>query len=72
MENERNLVKYTSILDSINESSTYDDFDDVSISTNSLRDIRDRKYIHPYINAINSRLKTCDRIRQTQNELKGA
>ena len=49
---------------SIDELSTDDDSDDVSIATNSLKQIRDGSQIYPEISARDDRFKICDRIRQ--------
>ena len=43
-----------------------------SIRKNSLKDIRDRNYVHPDINGRYNRLKTCDRIRKVHSEWKWA
>ena len=72
MENEHNVAEYDSILDSINESSTDDEYDDRYISTNTLGDIRDGNYVHPDINTRDTRFKIRDCIRQTRSEWKGA
>ena len=39
---------------------------------NSIKDIWDVNYAHPYINARDSRLKMCDHINQVQSEWKVA
>ena len=51
MENRRNVAEYESIFYSIDGSSTDNEYDGRYISTNDIEDIRDRNYIHPYINA---------------------
>ena len=71
MENECNVVEDESILDSIDESYT-DNYSDGYISTKALEDIWDGNYVHPYINARDSRFRICDRIRQAQSEWKVA
>ena len=58
-------------MDSIYESSTDDEYGDVSISTNAPEEIRDRNYIHSDINLRYSRFKIRDRIRQVQSKWKG-
>ena len=55
VENELNGAEDESILASIYESSTYDDFDYGSISTNAIEDIWDGNYVHPEINARDAR-----------------
>ena len=47
LENERNSEEDESILDQIDELSTYDDSGGGSISTNSLENIWERRQIHP-------------------------
>ena len=47
MENERIVAEYGSILDSIYESSKYNDSDYVSICTNAIEDIRDGNHVYP-------------------------
>ena len=64
MENERNLVEHESMLDSIDESSAEDNFDDESISTNALEDIRN-------INVRYAILRISGRIRKAQSDWKG-
>ena len=54
-----------SILASIDYSSTDNDYDDGSISTNYLEDIRGGSQIHPELNTRYSRLKIRDCIKQT-------
>ena len=54
---EFNVAEDESILDSIDESSTYDDSDEGSTSMNSLEDIPDENYVHPDINARDDRFK---------------
>ena len=54
----------------INESYTYYDSYDGSISMNTLKDIRDGNYVHPYINTRDARLKMGDCIRQAQRKRK--
>ena len=63
MGNERNLSDDESMLDSIDESSIDYEYDDRSISTNTLEDIRYVKYLYPEINAIDARLEICEYIR---------
>ena len=72
VENECNEEEDKSSLSSIDESSTDDESDYLSISTNDLEDILEGSQIHPEINARDDRLKIRDRIRQTQNEWKGS
>ena len=55
---------------STDESSTDDDYDDGSISKNSLADIWGGNYVHLDINTIYSRFKIFDCIRQAQSEWK--
>ena len=55
MENERIVSEYGSILDSIYESSKYNDSDYVSICTNAIEDIRDGNHVYPEINARDAR-----------------
>ena len=57
---------------SIDESYTYYDSYNISISTNNLEAIRDGSYIHTDIDTIDARLKICDRIKQAQSEWKVA
>ena len=71
VENERNTEKEETISDSIDELSTYNDSDRVSISTNTLKDIQNVSQILPEINTRGSRSKICYPIEQTQNECKG-
>ena len=63
MGNERNLSDDESMLDSIDESSIDYEYDDRSISTNTLEDIRYVKYLYPDINAIDARLEIREYIR---------
>ena len=70
--NRRNLVEYGSVLASIDESSADNNSDDKYISTDYCEDIWYGIYVHPYIHERDSRLKVRDRIRQAQNEWKGA
>ena len=67
VENEHNVSEYDSLLDSIDESSTFYNSDDRSISKNALEYIRYGNYIHPDINAIYVILKIGERIRQGQS-----
>ena len=60
-----------SVLTSIENSSADDNYDNKSISKNSLEDIWDGNYVHPCINARNSRLKIRDRIRLAYIQWKG-
>ena len=46
--------------------------DDISISINTLEDIRYGSQIHQKIKVIGARLNNCERMKQTQNEQKGA
>ena len=71
MQNKRSTEDCESILSSIDESSTEYDYDDVSISTNDLKDISYGNQIHPELNAIDYIFRICDRIKQTQNEWNG-
>ena len=64
VENERNAEEDKSILDFIDESSTYDDSDDEYISTNAHKYIGYGNQIHQEINARDSWLKICDCIRK--------
>ena len=48
----------------MNELYTDDDSDDGYISRNYLKKIRDRNYVHTYINAGNYRLKILDHIKK--------
>ena len=57
-------------MDSIDESYTYYNSDNGSISKNALEEILDGIQIHPDINARYARLKICDRIKETQSEWK--
>ena len=57
-------------MDSIDESSTYDESDEVYISTKSIEDIRDISQIHPDVNTRDAKLKIRDHIFQTQSEWK--
>ena len=59
-------------MSSIDELSTDDDTDDGYISKNVPKDILDGSKIHPDNNERDARLKISDRIKQTQNEWKGA
>ena len=63
VENERNVIEDESISASIDESYTYDESNDVSISTNAIEDILYGKYVHTDINARYAILKIRDRIR---------
>ena len=72
VEIEINVEECESVLASIDDSFTDNDYDDGYISKNSLGDIWYGIQIHPEINARYSRLKIHDRIKQTQNEFKGA
>ena len=68
MENERNVAaEYESILASSDESSKYNDYNDVSLCRNALKDIRDGNYVHPDINERDTKLKILVRIRQAQS-----
>ena len=68
LENLHNTEEYESISDSIDELSTYDDYGDGSISTNTLEDIQDGIQMHIDINARDDKSKTRDHIKQTQSE----
>ena len=57
---------------SIDELSIDDDYDDRYVSTNSLKDIQDRIYIHQDINTRDAMLKIINCIRQMQSEWKGS
>ena len=59
-----------SFLASINESSTDNDSDNVSLITNTCENICYGNYVHPDINARDARLKVRERIRQAQSEWK--
>ena len=50
-------------MSSINELSTDDESDDVSILNNTLEDIQDRSQIHPDINERDARLKIREHIK---------
>ena len=58
VENERNLEEYESISDSIDESSTDNGYDDISINTNSLEENWDESQIYPELNVHNLCLVT--------------
>ena len=70
MENERNLVEYESVLDSIDKWSVDDNSDKESISTHTLEDIRNGNPFHPHINAMDSRLIIRNQIRKSRSEWK--
>ena len=70
VENKHSVGEDESILDSIDESSTENNYDDISISTNALKGMWDGNYIHPDIIARSSGLKIRDRIRQAQSKRK--
>ena len=72
LENERNAEEDKYISASIDLLSTDNDSDDVSISTNTLKEIRVGSQIHTELNTIDARFKICGRIRETENELKGS
>ena len=72
MENECHVIEDESNLPSIDESSADNVSDSEYISTDDLKEIRDRNYVHPNINARHSRLKIRDQIRKAQSEWKGA
>ena len=72
VEKKCNAEEYRSILASIDESSTGDDYDDGSIITNNLKYIQDRSKTHPELNARDDRLKIRDHIKKIKNEFKGA
>ena len=59
-------------MDSIDESYTDNDSYYGSIITNALEDIQGGIQIHPELNPRDARFKIRDRIKQTQNEWKGA
>ena len=59
-------------MDSIDESSTDNESDHGSKSANSLKYIWYGNQIHIELSTRDPRLKICDRIKQTQNEWKGA
>ena len=63
VENKCNAEEGKSFLASIDESSTYYESDDLSISTNTLKDIWDRIQIHPELNARDARFKIHDCIK---------
>ena len=71
VETKRCAEEYESKLPSIDELSTEDEYDDGSISTNALEDIRYGSQIKSYINARDGRLKVWDHIKQMENERKG-
>ena len=52
--------------------SAYDNYDDYSISTENIKSIRDRRYLHPNINKEYAILRIYDHIRQAQNDWKRA
>ena len=64
VENECNVSEYEYILASIDESSTDNDYYDLYTRTYALEDIQYGKYVHPNINARDTRLKIRDRIRK--------
>ena len=66
MVNGLNIAEDESISDSIYESSTENDSDDVSIITNFFDHIWDGNYVHPYINARDARLKIRYHINKSQ------
>ena len=70
LKNEPNFEEDKSIPDSIDELFAYDNYDDESISTNNIDDIRDGSYVHTKNNARDARFKISDLIRQFQNECK--
>ena len=70
VENESNTEEEKSISASIDESSTDNDSDEISIITNAFEDIRDRSKINPELNASDAILKIRDLILKTQNEWK--
>ena len=57
-------------MDSIIESSIYNDYGKGSISTNNLEDIQYGRKIHPELNARGTRFKICDHNIQMQGEWK--
>ena len=72
MENKHNLVEDELISASIDESSEDNNSDHESISTDALKYILYGRYVHPDINARDSRLKIRDHIRQGKSDWKGA
>ena len=72
VENEHNIEEDKSTLSSIDELSTDDYSDDVSISKNTVEEIWDGSQIHPVTNARDTRLKIHDCIKQTKSEWKGS
>ena len=65
VENKHNVEGYELISNSIDESSTDDDYDDGYISMNILEDMQGGSQIHPEIHTIDARMKTRDCSRQT-------
>ena len=70
VEKNRNVAEDESIFDSIDESSIYSDSDGRSISTNDFEDMQGGNYVHPDINARDTRVKIYDHNRQAQSEWK--
>ena len=70
--NKQNIAKDESISASVDDSSTDDDYDDVSLSKNAIEDIWDEKRAHLDINARYYRLKIRDNIRQAISKCKGS
>ena len=72
VERKRNEEENASISSSIDESPTYNYSNGGYTSTNVIKEIWDRRKIHPDINTRNTRLKMCEHILKTKNEWKGA
>ena len=72
VENEHNTEQEEWISSSIDELYADVDSDYGTISTNAFKEIWDGRQIHPYINASDAILRTCDPVKQTQNEWKGS
>ena len=68
VQNERNTEEDEPILASIDDPYTDDDYDDRSISTDTLEEIQDGSQIHPEINTRDARLKIFYHIKQTKSE----
>ena len=67
VENKLNTEEEESILASIDELYTYDDYDGGHVSTKYLKEIWDRSQMNPEIKTRDAQFKIHDRIIQTQN-----
>ena len=67
LENECNLLGDQSISDSIDDSSTKDNSDEIIISTKTIKYIWYLKHVYPNINVRDARFKIHDRISKTQS-----